>query len=84
MKIDINKVIDLVLADAYERREAAGMDGRWDDGGADRVREQVDYYRCGLDRVIPVDWQKYANQIEAAEDPEYETYQRLKAKFGDK
>lgn len=84
MKIDINKVIELVLADADERGEAAGMDGRWDDGGRDRIREQVDYYRCGLDRVIPVDWQKYVDHLDAISDPEYEIYKRLKDKFGDK
>lgn len=84
MKVDIHKVIELVLAAANERREAAGMDGRWDDGGANRIREQVEYYRYGMSAVVPPDWQKYANQAEAMSDPEYETYKRLKAKFGDK
>lgn len=84
MKIDINKVIDLVLEASYERRDAAGMDGRWDDGGASNARAQVDYYRWGMAGIIPPDWQKYADQIEAASDPEYEIYQRLKTKFGDR
>jgi hypothetical protein len=84
LNANIDKVIDLVLAEAYDRAQSLGMSGSWSDGGASEIRSQVDYYRYGMSGVMPPDWQKFADQVSAMSDPEYETYKRLKAKFGDR
>lgn len=70
----IQKITDV----AKQRREDAGYDGRWDDGGASRLEEQVRFYCAGGGNgPIPAEWREYEKLI----DPEYETYQRLKEKF---
>jgi hypothetical protein len=83
MSSQIEAVIALVLADAHDSREAAGMGGRWDDGGASRLEEQVKFFRYGISRCMPPEWEKYARQVENNADPEYKTYLRLKDKFRD-
>lgn len=70
----IYKILDV----AKKLREDAGYDGRWDDGGAARLEEQVRFYCAGgAIGPIPFEWREYEKLI----DPEYETYQRLKEKF---
>lgn len=84
MQVDINKVIEVIIADAENKRLGAGMDGRWDDGGARTLQTQIEYYRYGMSGTIPPDWMKYVEEAKAKADPEYETYKRLKAKFRDR
>lgn len=82
-RVDIEKVMQLILADAHNARESAGYSGSWSDGGASVLEAQVQYYRYGMQGTIPPDWSKYARQAEVAEDPEYAEYLRLHAKFKD-
>jgi hypothetical protein len=81
MVITIETVIELILQEAEQNRQAAGMSGRWDDGGAKELEMQVEYYRYGRDGRMPPTWQSYADRAGTMLDPEYATYQRLKEKF---
>lgn len=75
--IDIQKLINLVLADAKKSREDAGYSGRMDDGGASRLEDQVKFYNYGRNGATPPEWEHYEKQL----DPEFQEYQRLKKKF---
>lgn len=79
-KIDVEKLMNLVLKAAESARMDAGYGGRHDDGGASHMEAQVRFYRLGQRNEIPDEWKTFANQL----DPEYETFLRLKEKFRDK
>ncbi len=74
-------VIALILIEARYIREAAGMGGRWDDGGAKVLEEQVKFFQYGKSRMLPPEWEKYARQVENNADPDYKQYLLLKKKF---
>jgi hypothetical protein len=78
------KVIAMVLRDAENRRTDAGYGGRWDDGGASRLQDQVSFFQYGLARTLPPEWEEYRKQADNEADPEYKEYLRLHQKFGDK
>jgi hypothetical protein len=79
--IDIEKLIELVLKDAENQAESAGYGGRMDDGGASKMRSQVEFYRAGLNKTFPPEWDKYVKKYLEIYDPEYSEYIRLKQKF---
>lgn len=74
----IDKLIPLVLKDAENKKLDAGMGGRWDDGGASRLEDQVKFFQYGMRGQIPPEWKEYEKLL----DPEYIEYLRLKRKFG--
>lgn len=74
----IDKLIPLVLKDAENKKFDAGMGGRWDDGGAARLEDQVKFFQYGMKGQIPPEWDQYQKLL----DPEYIEYLRLKRKFG--
>lgn len=74
----IDKLIPLILKHAEESKFDAGMSGRWDDGGASRLEEQVKFFQYGMHGQIPPEWEVYKKEL----DPEYIEYLRLKRKFG--
>lgn len=74
----IVRVLDMVEEEADKRELDAGRGGLMDDGGARRLREQAHFYRMGMAKELPKEWEKYELQI----DPEYQEYLRLDAKFG--
>lgn len=78
----IDKVIELVLRDARNRKESAGFSGRWDDGGASTLETQVEYYNYGRAGTVPPAWAKFVQQADRESDPEYAKYLELKRKFG--
>lgn len=82
--VDIEKIMELVLEDATKKADDAGYGGRWDDGGASTLREQVEFYRCGMKGEIPTEWREYVKKIKKISDPEYAEYLRLKEKFKNK
>lgn len=75
---DIEKLKKAVMAEARDRRDAAGLNGRGIDG-ADELEDQVRFYTYGQHGALPPEWEKYEHRL----DPEYETYLRLKEKFGE-
>lgn len=77
-KIDIEKLMDLVLEEADDKESIAAHSGSWNDGGASNLRNQVYFYRLGQKNVTPKEWMRYVNQL----DPEWQELQRLQKKFG--
>ncbi len=64
------KLIQKIREVAKERRENAGYNGEWGDGGASRLEEQVRFFCAGGGKgAIPSEWKQYEKLI----DPEYET-----------
>lgn len=76
---NIEEIIKIVLKAAYNKREGAGYAGERGDRGASILETQVEFYRYGMQGVVPPDWEKYEKKL----DPEYETYLKLKRKFED-
>ena len=81
MKVDIEKIIELVLKNAKKRKENAGYNGSMDDGGASILKTQVEFYKAGMNGTIPSQWNQYAEEIRKVSDPEFAEYMRLKNKF---
>lgn len=78
----IEEVMSRVLRAAQMAKEDAGWSGRMDDGGASEMATQVEYYRYGMEGVIPPEWEYYVNELKCEKDPEWVEYRRLKEKFG--
>lgn len=78
--INVDELIKLVLKDAHNRRESAGYSGRMDDGGARQTESEVKFYNYGRAGKVPPEWATFESQL----DPEYQEYERLKQKFGNK
>jgi hypothetical protein len=79
--MDFDKVINLILDDASERKRSAGYDGKWDDNGATKLEEQVKFFRYGLAHVMPSEWKDYSTKAKVESDPEYAEFLRLQEKF---
>lgn len=75
---DIKKLTEIILKNAKRCEEDAGFGGRMDDGGAQRLRDQVKFFMYGYEMITPPEWKSYQVQL----DPEYEKYLELKKKFG--
>lgn len=58
-KYNIEQIMEFVLQEAEKRRNSAGMDGSWSDGGASILRAQVEYYKLGMEGEVPPDWEKF-------------------------
>jgi hypothetical protein len=78
MDSKIERLISIVLNAAHSAREGAGYGGRWDDGGASHMEDQVKFYRYGQQSIVPPEWKEYEKLL----DPEYQEYVRLQQKFG--
>lgn len=65
-------------AHADRLAHTAGMEGCMHDGGAGALRSRIAAFEDGLARRIPAEWERIAAPLL---DPEYSTYERLKAKF---
>lgn len=78
--VNVDALIKLVLADAHQKRESSGQGGHHHDGGASVIETQVKFYNYGRAGRIPTEWKVFESQL----DPEYQEFQRLKQKFGNK
>jgi hypothetical protein len=63
---------------------AAGQNGRADDGGARSLVLQCEAFEAGLGMKVPQNWKEEAAEMKRLDDPEYQEYKRLKKKFGNK
>lgn len=81
-KPDFTKVFKLIEKRAHEAEVGAGYGGEYGDRGASRLRELVEYFKYGLESKLPPAWQEYDDEVKRVEDPEWETFLRLKNKFG--
>jgi hypothetical protein len=77
----LNKIFDVILREAHDARESAGYSGSYGDGGASRLEEQVKFYKYGMIKALPPEWDKYHDQARNEADPEYKEYLRLQNKF---
>ncbi len=59
MRHTIEQIMDFVLKGAESAREDAGFSGRWDDGGASRLEDQVKFYKMGMKGTVPQEWEKF-------------------------
>lgn len=73
-----NRVITIVLKHAASARESAGQNGRFDDGGAVALEREAHCFLAGMNRQWPEGWEKYINEDRQANDPDYQTFIRLK------
>jgi len=78
----LRRIASLVKADGEERKVAAGFTGSMHDGGGGALIANADAFIAGLERRLPNEWLKYANEAVVEKDPEYATYKRLQKKFG--
>lgn len=74
-----------VLQSAKQTREAAGYDGRYDDGGASVKENNLKYWLSGINGQIPDAYSRlvenYKRQQLIDNDHEYREYLRLQEKF---
>ena len=54
-----------------------------DDGGADKLRENVQCWLAGLNGVFPSCLNKYYKEFKKTDNPRYQEYLKLKKEFGE-
>lgn len=74
---EIKKLTEIILEEANRKESNAAFNGGMNDGGAGRLREQVQFFIHGYNLSIPPEWKKFKDQL----DPEYQKYLQLKKKF---
>lgn len=77
----VNKLFKYIKNLADDKELDAGMGGFHHDGGASRLRSEVQFYQMGMNKVIPPQWKDYVKDIVRKDDPEYVKYLELKQKF---
>lgn len=80
-EVPIEAVIEKVLREAHSVEMSAGHSGERHDGGAARIRREVEMYRSGMRGEVPASWLQYEREALAESDPEHAEYLRLKEKF---
>lgn len=87
---NLEAIAEVVATEAATRRLSAGYSGSHDDGGAsrqmDKLKGYLDGVVTGLSGVVSANspYNYLLEQIRREQDPEYQKYLELKAKFGDK
>jgi hypothetical protein len=56
--------------------------GTLDPNEADRLMREIECYKAGLAGTVPDAWHSWHREFILLNDPEYDTYRRLKNKFG--
>lgn len=80
-EVDIEAVLKKILAHADSKRLDAGMGGHHHDGGASAMIREIQMFEDGMNGIVPQTWIEYAKEIRNEADPEWDDFQRLKAKF---
>ena len=73
--------VEFLVTEAHNRRENAGFNGSMHDGGASALESEVECWIAGMINKTPNRWDSLICEMNQAADPEFATYQRLKAKF---
>lgn len=76
------------LAEFVRRRgqqiqQDAAHGGSISDGGGGALINEVNAFLAGLDGRVPASWAVFAKEAGREADPEYQTYLRLKKRFGE-
>jgi hypothetical protein len=80
---DLKTIEDAVMKSAQDLSRDAAYGGRWDDGGADAMRDQFNTWKQGyLGKVLP-EYAKILKDAKREADPEYAEFLRLKKRFGE-
>jgi hypothetical protein len=70
---------------AEDKRQSAGYNGEWSDGGAGELEKMASCFEAGLIGAVPACLKKYYDEFEIQwakdNDPEYKKYLELKKKF---
>jgi argininosuccinate synthase len=66
---------------AHEKRQSAGYNGEWNDGGAQALEDVADAFKAGLAGNVPAALAKHHSEFTKVNDPDYAKYLELKAKF---
>lgn len=77
-----NFIANKVRSIAQGNRDSAGYNGEWGDRGASNMEDKLNFWLDGLAGRIPKEYQQYADAMTIENDPEYQEFKRLKAKFG--
>ena len=81
-KKHLNELFKYIMNLADKKASNAGHAGEMNtDYGAAKLREQVFYYKAGMNSQIPAPWADYYKDVYDSFDPEWEEYQRLRNKF---
>lgn len=78
MNAPIDRIMQIILAEANKLETDAGYSGSFGDGGAGILRQQVRFYMAGMNGQLPQEWQKYQEQAVQAELEQDPTYKAMK------
>ena len=79
--IDIDDFLEFLYNEMLKKRYYADQSGSHTDGGAKELEAQIDVFTSGLNKVLPVLWEPYLKKYNLENDPDYQTYLKLKEKF---
>jgi len=82
-EIQREKIIELILKDADKMENDAAMGGAHHDGGASKLKDNVKFWKLGMMKKFPNEWDSYTRQYNRENDPDYQKYLLLKHKFED-
>jgi hypothetical protein len=81
---DFDAIIQVIRESAAAKRESAAMSGSLDDGGADRLLQQIEFFNHGRQGTLPPAWERYVSEVTKKREPEkYAEYLRLKKLLGE-
>ena len=75
---EMELIMKEVLRQASDAQLNASLNGSRHDGGASELREQVKFYRAGMNMEMPREWDVFVLKT----DPDYEKWKKLNKKFG--
>lgn len=80
---EFDYILKKVLLDVKNRREDAAYNGEWGDRGAGELEKRLNDFVLILQGTLPDFISKTVDELRQANDPEYQQYLKLHAKFGD-
>jgi len=80
-KEQFEEAIDLVIKDAELKKEDAGYNGSYDDGGYSSTMYMIKVFREGMDYALNGTTPDFLKDYLKKLDPEYQEFIRLKKKF---
>ena len=82
LTIKISKLLAIVKAEVAKSYNIAQQNDDKYDCSWEIFSTAARFYEMGFRQIIPVEWNHFENQLQDMEDPDWEKYQELKAKFG--
>ncbi len=76
-------LVEFLSEKAKTLRSDAGHSGSQTDYGAGALEAEIAAWTAGITGTIPKHWIPYLNEYQKKSDPEYQTYLKLKEKFGE-